>query len=574
MSRRPPDIRVAGRRLARLVAAALAVQAPAVDTRADDRVAGASPTWVRGQVVEPDFGVAASRLVDLDDDGGEELLIVGRRGEVQTWQYTDGRAKQTGMLELPDARRCILALADVRGTGRPQLVVASPAGVVVYRTGPGAGLAATGEVLSSRARFQLRVGEPTFVSFVQDVNSDGRPDIVLPAGDSCELWLSDGDALRSAGRLSVRMKRGRTTTAAALSDRLEDSFTVPRLKTRDVNGDGRPDLLVEEGRQRHFHMQRDDGTFPPRPDVSVNLDIFRDTTSKASVRPGRTLAGPDRASYEITDLDGDGITDYVIAHRRKVWIFHGSRQGPQFTEPSVILKVADDVTLLLVLQLDDDEYPDLFLLKVQVPTVAAIAMGLMGSLEVEITALAYASVDGASFAPSPARRGELAVSLPPIVDILKNPEALLERVDNAAQKFDTGTTGDLDGDGRPDRLLVTADGRRVQYWRGHEDADAELDARELDDALRRFFFENTKRQWNLDEILELIGKLAELRALRITGDRPPDDLFHLDMPQGAVLRGMKTGDVDGDGRDEVIVEFTTTASEETTSFGVYEQRGG
>ena len=54
------------------------------------------------------------------------------------------------------------------------------------------------------------------------------------------------------------------------------------------------------------------------------LEIFKDTTPRADLRPGRIWAGSDRTRYLSRDLDNDGVPDYVIAHRRKVWVFHGN----------------------------------------------------------------------------------------------------------------------------------------------------------------------------------------------------------------------------------------------------------
>jgi len=550
--------------------------------------ATAADRWDRVLVIAPLFPVADHRLLDLDSDRGLELLVVGEQGEVRTWGTSAGgaidTARPSGSLVLAEPGRSVLAIADILQTGgAPQLVVASPAGVEVFRPGPGGGLA-EGEVLARRARFKLRVGVPTFVDIVQDVNNDGRPDLVLPVGDFCELWLNDGPragllgepaglpSFRRTARISVRVARARSTSAEALSDQLESSFTIPRLQTRDVNGDGRPDLVVEDGRRRGFHLQRADATFPAEPDVTLDLDLFRDTTPEATLRPGRTLAGSDRARLEIRDLDDDGIADYVIAHRRKVWVFHGTEAGPQFTEPSTVLKVADDVTALLLPRLDDDPYPDLFLLKVQVPTVATLIFGLVGEWDVEISAVGYPSREGRSFATTPAWRGDLIVRLPALLGVIKNPDALLSRFDEVGRKFRTGVRGDFDGDGTADQLLVSENRARIDFWKGQSDVDAGFDEDDLEAALRQLFFEEENRLWDLDRILEFIAGFAEERATRMTGGRPPDGGFALRPVAGATLRGVDAGDLDGDGRDEAVVTYRLRDSLPTTVFDVVSYR--
>ncbi len=126
--------------------------------------ATAADRWHRVHVIAPPFAVADHRLLDLDDDQVLELLVVGEQGEVRTWG-TSARgaidaARPSGSLVLAEPGRSVLAIADILGTGGPpQLVIASPAGVEVFRPGASGGMAA-GEILARRARFderQLRI---------------------------------------------------------------------------------------------------------------------------------------------------------------------------------------------------------------------------------------------------------------------------------------------------------------------------------------------------------------------------------------------------------------------------------
>lgn len=68
----------------------------------------------------------------------------------------------------------------------------------------------------------------------------------------------------------------------------------------------------------------------------------------------------------------------MIAHRRKVWVFHGTKDGPQFKDPSNVLKTADDVTTMLTVDLNEDKFVDLVIIKVEVPSVATIMTGFFG----------------------------------------------------------------------------------------------------------------------------------------------------------------------------------------------------
>ena len=120
--------------------------------------------------------------------------------------------------------------------------------------------------VSARARFRLRVSHPRFARFLRDINDDGRPDLLLPGGESSELWINEGGEDRPRFRRSAVVKtdlqRFSRTEGAALSDQLESAFRIPYLSFEDVNGDRRPDLVVVDDDRRAFHIQKGDGSVP------------------------------------------------------------------------------------------------------------------------------------------------------------------------------------------------------------------------------------------------------------------------------------------------------------------------
>ena len=370
-------------------------------------------SFVKVETVAPGLDVADWKLLDLNANGAVEILLIGGKGEVRTWRLDkqSGRMEKRprGKLVLPDSDRTLLAweklLPDLP---RPQLITLSPKGAHAYLADEFGVFAVKPRLLARRAKFKLRVNDPLFAGVVQDINSDGQLDIVVPGAERTEVWIRDGKRFRRTARIAVEIDRWDSVDGQALSDSLTTSFRIPNLRTQDVNGDGRPDLLVRSGRKRSFHLQAEDGSFPAEPDVRLDLRIFRDTTPAASMRPGRTLAGGNSQRYESRDLDGDGIPDYVIAHRRKVWVFHGNKVRPQFTKPTTILKVSDDITAMVIANLDDDKYPDLLLLKVQVPSAAGIVAGLVGGLEIDASALGYANDGERGFSRTPEWRSTKA----------------------------------------------------------------------------------------------------------------------------------------------------------------------
>jgi hypothetical protein len=510
------------------------------------------------QTVAPGYDIADWKLLDLNANGRKEILLIGGDGSIRTWLTDNGALlkKPSGDLVLPDPTRTLLAWERIIHNGdAAQLIAMSPKGSAVYRVNERGIFRNEPEILARRARFKLRVNEPVFAGIAQDINNDGKLDLVVPGPEKTEVWIHTEKGFRRTARISVEIDRWDAMDAGALSDDLSTSFRIPHLRTGDVNGDGRPDLLVKSGRVRSFHLQREDGTFPEEPDVTLDLRIFKDTTPKAALRPGRTLAGGDRQRYESKDLDGDGIPDYVIAHRRKVWVFHGNRDKPQFTKPTTVLKVSDDITVMLLLKLDEDAYPDLLILKVQVPSAAGFVAGLVGGLEIEADALGYASEKGKGFARTPGWRSTITIQVPSLTKILKDPGKILDRFEEAGRKFRTHQFADLDGDGTEDTLLISEDRKKVEYWKGTRRI-AMLDlAIDFSGSVRKVLFEDENRTWDIERLLKFIGGLATKRTDTLTGGREPDAVFELRDRKNYDFMNFVSGDLDGDGREEIVVRY-------------------
>jgi len=526
-------------------------------------------TLKKVQTLKSPFPMASMRAQDLNGDGAVELVWVGRNGELRTLAWSGARNRfgaPAGSLKLPHPTHTLLSLADLQGDKELELVALTPSGTFVYPRMDDGSFAAKGRRAARRARLRLRTNYPRFAAITQDLNGDERADLIVPLDHACEMWLSreapvggstdngngGGSQLRRVGTIAVDVERWRRMRAEVLSDRLTDSFSIPQLRTADVNGDGRADLIVKHSRTRSWHMQREDGTIPAEPDVFLDLRIFRDTSPEAVLRPGRILAGSNRARFQERDLDGDGIPDYIIAHRRKVWVFHGDKNRPQFSEPSTILKVSDELTGMIAVNLDNDGLPDLLLFKVQIPSLTSLVLGALKSWEVQIRVLGYANDGGRKFERAPKWRNDLTVKLPPLLKLIRQRAELLKRFEDVTRLFGKQRVANVLGGESNEVLSRNETHNRIDVWRSPKDAGEYLD---LEATMRRLLFEDKNTTWDIERFFNFMSSLANREAMRLTGGRKPDLTVPLRNPSRYTFIDWQLADFDGDGRDEILIQY-------------------
>jgi hypothetical protein len=515
---------------------------------------------------EVPFPLADLRVVELGGAPGVEVLLVGRQGEIRTWSLPRGGSAGglRGEARLPQPARSALALAQASpGVGAPDVYVLDDRGASRLQVLEDGTHAKEAKELSRRVRLALRTGVPRFVPFAPDIDRDGLPELVAPRAGRLEIWKrpvatgADAPEYQRLAAVRVTTTSTRSVDAALASDILESSLRVPSLRLFDQNGDGKDDIWVEEGEQRAWHVVAPDGRIPEEPTKKLDLSTFRDTGGEATLlSPGRVFAGGGVASLQARDLDGDGVVDFVIAHRRKVWSFLGTRQGPQFEQPAAILKSAEDATLILLAQLDEDDRPDLLVLRVVVPGVGTLIRGLVGEWEVEMDAIAYANTGSGQFAKEPSRRAKIVFRLPPILDVVRDPEKILSRFEVASQSVRQPIEGDWDGDGRTDVAMLDGSATdaqaRIEAWLA---AQGELRPEGQDDErlLRRLLFEESGAAWDLDRAIEWLSSFGEGRVRELTGAREPN--CALELPEAAIWRVAvaQGADLDGDGRDELLL---------------------
>jgi len=235
-------------------------------------------------------------VADVNGDGKADIVVT-------VFQYVSVLlGNGDGTFQLPvahDAGDCLnvvpcangVAVADVNGDGKLDIVVSNtPSGTVAVLLGKGDGTFNAAKTYGSGGSLPGPVA-------VADLNGDGKLDIVVAnVGD-----LGGG----IPGTVGVLLGNGNGTFSGAVI--YVSGGTVPlSVAVADVNGDGKPDLVVSNCGQSSSCSYGDEGV------VGVLLGNG-DGTFQQTVT--YDAGGPDTMSVAVADINSDGKPDLLAGNR-------------------------------------------------------------------------------------------------------------------------------------------------------------------------------------------------------------------------------------------------------------------
>jgi hypothetical protein len=180
-----------------------------------------------------------------------------------------------------------VAVADVNGDGKPDLLVATGSAVGVL-LGNGDGTFQTVTKYSSGGLTALSVA-------VADVNGDAKPDLVVAN------WCTDSSC--TASSVGVLLGNGDGTFQTAVTYDSGGIF-ANSVVIGDVNGDGKLDLAVVNGST----------TGADAGNVGVLLGNGDGTFQPVAIYPRDPRGGYGAGSVALMDVNGDGKPDVVVSN--------------------------------------------------------------------------------------------------------------------------------------------------------------------------------------------------------------------------------------------------------------------
>jgi hypothetical protein len=252
-------------------------------------------------------------VADVNGDGKPDLLVANEctdsncaRGSVGVLLSNgDGTFQAAVTYSSGGERARSVAVADVNGDGKPDLLVANCAAIAsAPPCGDGGSTVASVLLGNGDGTFQAAVAyatggmtDATSVA-VADVNGDGKPDLVVASECATNL----GYACAPVGEVGVLLGNGDGTFQAPVAYS-SGGYYAHAVVVADVNGDGKPDLLVANECESADNCSAGG--------ISVLLGNG-DGTFQAAV--AYASGGYSANSVAVGDVNGDGKPDLLVAN--------------------------------------------------------------------------------------------------------------------------------------------------------------------------------------------------------------------------------------------------------------------
>lgn len=397
------------------------------------------------------------------------------------------------------------------------------------------------------------------LNFYQDINNDGRADLVVPGAGVMNLLIRSGDGSFQAPLpvQSDMQQRVVLDPGNELDREVGQSLSIPLMSLRDVNADGLSDLISDtDTRLDVFLASRSGDYFPTQPSYSIDREAVRERLGEFDVDQldFANLTGVLALTHEelLQDVNGDGIDDFVLREGGRVALHLGRREGDSavmnLAQPDQILRSSGNVLSIFLADENEDGRPDLWLWRVDQVSIGDVFLWLAVSGTLNIEAFIYPN-EGEQFARRPSRQITVALRFPSVVRMIGSVEEARERARSLEAVIPwtrAQVTADA-GAGMDDLLVLMNDKVEVFYQQLQAEAPP-ADER----FLASLDYERGRNSYEIDlrRVIDAFNVDAN-REVREAQAREAD--LRVALPEPAARGNIVATDLNNNGFDDIFV---------------------
>lgn len=274
------------------------------------------------------------------------------------------------------------------------------------------------------------------MEFLADINRDGYRDLLIPGDGQLHLFFHNAaSGYREPVTVSTRIfiaSRLRPWRDNLQAQPVGQSIRIPNVNVRDINGDGRDDLVTISEDSLEAFIADSNGKFSARPSYRLDRQAIRERLGEPDVEnmDYANLTGVLAYTYDfqLEDIDNDNIDDLLLREGGRISFFKGEPDGMNMERPRQILKSAGNVMSAMLRDENEDGLKDLWLTRVENVSIGNLFVWLAVSGSVDVETFIYRN-RGEQFASRPHRKLTVTMKFPSLLrsinivaDAMESPE--------------------------------------------------------------------------------------------------------------------------------------------------------